>query len=57
MRCETTLGYFNAGGGSTGVAFDVANIWVALGFPANDIDLLKFWRMQKKSCAECEIAG
>jgi len=25
------LGYFNANGGSTGVAFDGANVWVAIG--------------------------
>jgi len=24
------LGYFNANGGSTGIAFDGANIWVAI---------------------------
>ena len=33
------LGYFNANGGSTGVAFDGANIWVAIGL---DHIVLKF---------------
>jgi hypothetical protein len=35
------LGYFNAGA-STGVAFDGANIWVALGFASGKYNLLKF---------------